>query len=169
MYSARRRRFKTAGAVLLILYLSGLTYFLFFSERYGRTLDIEEFRYNLVPFREIKRFLMGGEYLGHDMVMINLVGNVTAFIPFGLLLPWMRRRMRGLFRVLGAMALFSLLIESLQLITRVGSFDVDDIILNTIGGVLGYGLFLLFRRLAVSGDNGGDDRGFMDESDPEIP
>ena len=37
----------------------------------------------------------------------------------------------------------SLCVEIIQLFTRVGSFDVDDILLNTIGGVLGYIIFLI--------------------------
>ena len=39
------------------------------------------------------------------------------------------------------------MVEVTQLITRVGCFDVDDIILNTVGGVLGYGMFALCNRL----------------------
>ena len=39
--------------------------------------------------------------------------------------------------------LFSLFVESVQLVSKVGSFDVDDLLLNTLGGVLGYILFLI--------------------------
>ena len=41
----------------------------------------------------------------------------------------------------------SLFIESVQLLTRVGSFDVDDLILNTLGGILGYVLFYILNKI----------------------
>lgn len=38
---------------------------------------------------------------------------------------------------------FSLLVETIQLVSKVGSFDVDDLMLNTLGGILGYVIFSL--------------------------
>ena len=50
------KKLKTGGRVLLVLYLACLIYFMFFSESYGRTEVHVEYRYNLVLFREIRRF-----------------------------------------------------------------------------------------------------------------
>lgn len=115
----------------------------------GRT-----YRYNLIPFLEIRRFLKYREQIGLFQVLSNLAGNVIGFIPFGLLLPAFVRRFRS-----GGLVTFlsfdvSLAIELIQLTFRVGIFDVDDIILNTLGGLVGYGIFkiLYLCRLKYYGD-----------------
>ena len=70
--------------------------------------------------------------------MINLVGNVVLFIPAGWLLPRLWRRFRNFFLFILTCAVSIFLIETLQLFTLLGSFDVDDIILNLSGMLLGY-------------------------------
>ena len=50
----------------------------------GRTYAERTYHYNLVPFREIKRFLVHRETIGIMAVMLNLVGNIVAFVPYGL-------------------------------------------------------------------------------------
>ena len=73
-----------------------------------------------------------------DYKMDNLAGNVVGFIPLGILLPillfWLRR---GWSTVL-AVFLVSLGFECCQLFFKLGIFDVDDLILNTAGGLIGY-------------------------------
>ena len=83
------------GKVLFVLYIGFIIYFLLFSDLYGRTGVMEEYRYNLVLFKEIKRF-------------------------------WQYREQLGWYAM-----------------TKVGSFDVDDLLLNTIGGVAGYIIFVI--------------------------
>ena len=55
MKKTTKKKIRIAGVVLFFLYLVVLTYFLFFSEKYGRTAE-REFSYNLTPFLEIRRF-----------------------------------------------------------------------------------------------------------------
>ena len=69
------KKLKTGGRVLLVLYLACLIYFMFFSESYGRTEVHVEYRYNLVLFREIRRFLTYRDILGMPAVLLNVVGN----------------------------------------------------------------------------------------------
>ena len=66
-----------------------------------------------------------------------------AFIPFGFFLPLVFRRCKNVFLtvLLGFEA--SLLAEILQLVTKVGSFDVDDLLLNTMGTLAGYLFFAI--------------------------
>ena len=132
--------------ILFFLYLTVLAYVLFFSEKYGRTAE-REFSYNLTPFLEIRRFWNYRRFLGLKAVFINLVGNILAFVPFGAILPVISRRTRGFFRVMLLGFSFSLLVECTQLVTRVGTFDVDDLMLNTLGAVLGYLFFALCDRI----------------------
>lgn len=135
----RNKSFWTkAGWLLFYLYIVMLCYFLFFSEHYGRTDIMTEYKSNLVLFREIKRFIIYRNQIGLERVLINLLGNILAFAPFGFLLPMLSANYRGVFRIALLSLLFSLSVEAIQLAFRVGIFDVDDLLLNTIGGVAGY-------------------------------
>lgn len=133
--------------IIFFSYLAVLIYLVFFADMFGRTAGSGGYRYNLVPFKEIKRFATHLPQLGVWTVMINIAGNLAAFMPLGFLLPIVtERRVRFLKAAAGSFAL-SLTIELVQLLSRVGTCDVDDVLLNTIGGMLGYGCYALFWRL----------------------
>ena len=135
-------------AILAFLaYLLLLSYLLFFSSTYGRTLEMG-YRYNLKPFAEIRRGLEHVETVGYRYVLVNIGGNIAAFMPFGFLLPLITERKMHTGKVFCYSFLLSLCAESVQLVSRTGAFDVDDLILNTVGGVLGYWCYavLLGRR-----------------------
>lgn len=85
---------------------------------------------------------------GWDVTIINLLGNVVCFMPFGFLLPTISKKkaLKNIFSVTFLAMIFSVFIESAQLITKVGAFDVDDIFLNTLGGALGY-IAMKFTKL----------------------
>ena len=123
-----------------------MSYFLFFAEIMGRTNLTRTYHYNLVPFLEIKRFIIYRKKLGMTAVVVNLLGNVAAFLPFGFFLPFLSQKNRSFAYVTLISFEFSLLIECIQLVSKVGSFDVDDMILNTLGGSLGYLCFWGGRR-----------------------
>lgn len=133
---------KTAGQVLFVIYLIVLSYFLFFSERYGRAGTVS-YRYNLVLFKEIKRFITYRKELGLENFIINIFGNVFAFAPFGFILPIISRKNRNIFSIVLLSFEFTLAIELIQLIFRVGIFDVDDIFMNTLGGFVGGVVFFI--------------------------
>jgi len=132
--------------LLFIGYLIVLSYFLFFSEHYGRTDISSEYRYNLELFAEIRRFITYRNTLGIKAVAVNLIGNIAAFMPLGFILPVLNQKNARFFRILFLSMFFSGLIEFLQLIYHVGIFDVDDIFLNTCGALLGYLVYRLFNR-----------------------
>ena len=88
-----------------------------------------------------------GMSIGIRAFLANLFGNVLAFMPFGFFMPILRLRLRKWYCMLGMTFLLSLMIEITQLLTRVGSFDVDDLILNTSGGILGYLLFYIINKV----------------------
>lgn len=127
-------------------YLLLLSYFLFFAEIMGRTNLTRTYHYNLVPFLEIKRFIIYRKKLGMTAVVVNLIGNIAAFLPFGFFLPFLSQKNRSFAYVTLISFEFSLLIECIQLVSKVGSFDVDDMILNTLGGSLGYLCFWVVRK-----------------------
>lgn len=136
------------GVVLFLLYLLALAHFLFFSENYGRVIIGEgEYHYNLVPFREIRRFWMYREQVGTYAWVSNLLGNVIGFLPFGYILPVIFRNLRNGGSIVFAGFLFSLLVETIQLVTKVGCFDVDDLMLNTLGAWIGYAAFAVCDKI----------------------
>lgn len=139
-------RHRKHGFVLLVLYLVLLTYFLFFAETMGRNPEIHtEFSYNLTLFKEIRRFIVHRNILGYRAVLINIAGNVAAFMPFGFILPEVWDQLNRWYTITLMGFLFSLCIEVTQLVSRVGSFDVDDLLLNTIGALIGYFAFVIAK------------------------
>ena len=124
--------------LLFLLYFAVLFYFLFFSEKLGRTFVERDYHYNLIPFFEIKRFIEHYEILGFKAVALNILGNIAAFMPFGFFLPFFSNRCRYLMNTVFYTFELSLSVELIQLLTKVGSFDVDDLFLNTLGGALGF-------------------------------
>ena len=134
------------GKVLFLLYVGFLIYFLFVAEWYGRTEIADDYRYNLELFKEIRRFITYREQIGTFTVFANLFGNILIFVPYGFFVS-LASRSRGFFKTLFCSMGLSLGVEIVQLFTRVGSFDVDDILLNTVGGVLGYIIFAICNQI----------------------
>ena len=100
-------------------------------------------------FKEIKRFwkyILDNDSLGR-IARLNIIGNVVAFIPFGIFLPVLsHRRIKLIATTLYSFSL-SLAIELTQLITMVGSCDVDDLILNCLGGLTGYIIYAVWYKI----------------------
>jgi glycopeptide antibiotics resistance protein len=140
--SKSRKRIRILGKILFVLYIIFIIYFLIFSDWYGRTGEMQEYHYNLVLFKEIKRFWEYRDQVGMFAMFTNLFGNVIIFMPFGFFMP-MASKYRSLFSTVFYSFGLSLCVETFQLVTKVGSFDVDDLLLNTIGGLAGYILFII--------------------------
>lgn len=134
----RTHRTEWIGAILFLSYLMLLMYVMFFSEMLGRTDADRIVRFNLYPFKEILRFWKHRNALGYEAVFWNLGGNVLCFMPFGVFVMWLWKNMDRWYLVASLSLYLSLLIELVQYFMKVGSFDVDDLLLNTIGGILGY-------------------------------
>lgn len=93
---------------------------------------------NFVPFDTIMRYINYAHYFNVDLIVVNLLGNLLIFTPMGFLLPLLSRRFRRVWPVLFVGFVSSLAVEIIQFIFRVGSTDIDDLILNTAGAWLGY-------------------------------
>ncbi len=91
--------------------------------------------YNLVPFTEIFRYKIGSE-----LFMYNVIGNILIFVPFGYFVSSYIKASR-VSHILFISLVTSLTVEIVQ--NRIGrSFDIDDIILNVAGSILGFLLFI---------------------------
>ena len=71
----------------------------------------------------------------------NIVLNIAMFIPVGVFIATLYPKCRTFYTITAICLMSSLLIESIQLITHRGIFATDDLFHNTLGGVIGYGLF----------------------------
>ena len=139
-----KKFFKKIIWVVFLIYIACMVYFLFFSESYGRT-EVFGYRYNLKPFSEIMRYIRYHNSIGIWHFVLNIIGNVVAFIPFGLFVPVLAKSYRHFITTFLGGTLFSLCIETIQLVFKVGSFDIDDIMLNVCGIIIGFLLFHLFN------------------------
>jgi glycopeptide antibiotics resistance protein len=102
---------------------------------------------NFVPFKTIAPQLIGRG--NHLIDMVNLFGNIIPFMPIGLLAALVVRSISCSWQkalVLGVVT--GLSFEVMEVVFRVGIFDVDDVMLNAFGVMLGYGVFVLFKRRA---------------------
>ena len=110
---------------------------------------LQQLKANLIPFRTVRLFV---RLLSHHRphlvraAVINLVGNVVMFIPLGLFLPLVFRKLRKWHKALLCAALIITAVETAQLLTLVGSCDVDDLILNLAGSTAGYILYKIISK-----------------------
>jgi glycopeptide antibiotics resistance protein len=98
---------------------------------------------NFVPFTTIVPYLLG--YKGLIIAGINLVGNIILLVPVGFLVPFIYRDITWKKSIVLAAA-SGLVIEVAQVLLHVGIFDIDDVILNALGVMLGYGAFVVLAR-----------------------
>ncbi|MES2225651.1 MAG: VanZ family protein [Patescibacteria group bacterium] len=96
---------------------------------------------NFVPFRTIFPYLLG--YKGWIIAGINLVGNVGLLVPIGILAPFVFQNLTWK-KSLVLACVAGLVIEGMQVLFRVGIFDIDDVILNALGVMIGYGVCRIF-------------------------
>ena len=147
------RKRKTCWYLLFGLYCAAMLYLLFArTEASGDLSHWEQMclRINLVPFRTIRRqflrlFDLDKAWQVHHSV-INLAGNVVLFAPMGIFLPKLFPALNRLWKVLAVTALTITAVELTQVLTLLGRCDIDDLILNTLGAALGYGLYKWMQK-----------------------
>lgn len=150
MQQAKKKRVnRIIGRVLLVAYFALLIFFVFFSDELGRKTGTIVRRMNTHPFHEIKRFWAMRYTYGWKTTLMNLGGNMLIFVPFGFLIPMSSKNKvtRNFFVVTLLAMMFSGAIEVVQILTKVGAFDIDDIILNTAGAIIGYVIFAIAKAI----------------------
>ena len=99
------------------------------------------FRVNFIPMVNLL------DYDNKRDLLFNVIGNAAMFIPSGIILPILYRRLDSFWKVLAAGVSISLCIEIIQLPFSARATDLDDLILNTLGVMTGYGIYALVRAL----------------------
>lgn len=103
--------------------------------------------YNLIPFKTILSLIVNYKYYEFDVWVYNFFGNIAAFMPLGILLPIVLETKRKFAATIIISTTFLIVAETAQFIFRVGVFDIDDIILNMIGVLSGYMIYILLLKL----------------------
>ncbi|KHD84170.1 VanZ family protein [Heyndrickxia ginsengihumi] len=139
-----KRKAKTFIWIIFILYFSYMVDILFLAS-FRQNTNLEE--YNLKPFKTILMYIMYYHYFTFQNWFANLFGNILAFMPLGFIIPLLFQRMKNGFKLFLLTFFISFTVELIQLLGHIGGFDVDDITLNTIGGIFGYWMLLFMLSL----------------------
>jgi glycopeptide antibiotics resistance protein len=102
--------------------------------------------YNIVPLKQIKEYINN---LNTYDLYYNLLGNIILFIPLGFLIPFIFKKRNNFWDNILITLIFATTIESLQYILVRGAFDIDDIILYTIGSIIGYVIHKTYIYIVV--------------------
>lgn len=143
-FESRTRR-KVWLWILFLYYLWVLANLLFFDAALGR--DSAPGGMNLEPLHTIRNYLRAYE-LGNihlKFVVINLAGNLVAFAPMAFFLPTLFRSQHNLLVFTLTILLLVAGVESVQYLTRTGSCDIDDLLLNTAGALVLWFILLPWR------------------------
>ncbi len=103
--------------------------------------SLQPLRVNLIPLVNILDYDIKRE------AAINIIGNISMFIPTGVIMPILYKRLDCFWKVLLAGAGLSFVIEVIQLLFPGSVTDIDDLILNTLGVAVGYGIYAACKRL----------------------
>ena len=84
--------------------------------------------------------------IGFRSMLLNVLGNIVCFVPLGFLVPSVINFKNKFLAVVIVAFSSVLMVEVIQLVTKIGSFDVDDILLNVSGAMLGYGIYVIAKK-----------------------
>lgn len=138
----KRERMKTVFLYgIFICYILLLIKILFLS----RISHLEHRSINLIPFYSIMEYISGRSANIKAFAFSNVVGNIVIFIPLGTYLSLFKNDKRVITNLL-FIFIVSLFVEIIQGLLGIGASDIDDIILNCLGGLIGISgyKFLLF-------------------------
>lgn len=132
---------KSLTGVLLVIYLIVLSWIILFKMQFDISLlkNMNFRSINLIPFA-------GSLIVNGKVDVSEILLNIIAFIPFGVYLAMLKPKWNFIQKVLPTLSV-SLLYEVLQFIFAIGGSDITDLLGNTLGGIIGIGLFAVLHRL----------------------
>lgn len=149
----RKRGIKYTHIVLFLIYCVNLFYVLFLDRDFGRHAitmsyqDYLQFNVNLVPFETIMLFIRGYQrgVVSLETLLGNIIGNMVVFMPmtYFLLVFFKKQRKWHIFFITIIMIVLG--VEILQVFLRIGSGDIDDLILNVIGAIIMFSIIRCFH------------------------
>lgn len=139
--SKKAKRFVGIATIAYALVLIYVLFFRSIGATYPRTYsEYLKVMHNFIPFRSVS-VLLTTPALSEQVIIrfaVNFLGNIVLFIPCGFLLPTCYKKAKSTrhFVVLSIMILFA--IETIQILTMLGSFDIEDILLDMTGACVGF-------------------------------
>ncbi len=145
---------KTVIWIVFAVYLIALVYLTFIMDIRSTTGGLGMAEYarrhtNLIPFKTISlyiKWILDENRNNNTVPIVNLSGNLILLFPLGFILPDLFSKLKNFFFYILACTGLLAIIEFVQLLTRRGSFDIDDFILNMLGAVIGFVLFFLIKK-----------------------
>lgn len=142
-----KREFQLVFVYICLVVVARFTFFPFFKVN-GEIQPLVFDAANAFPFRiNWIPFVLLFDYPEMRDILINVIGNTTMFIPLGIVWPSVYKDLDTHWKIISAGIGFSLFIEILQLPFYDRVTDIDDLLLNTCGFILGYLIYLLVKRL----------------------
>lgn len=133
----------------IILFKGSWSRLLAFSEIYAAGPKRGENPVHLQPFATISNYLTSW---GNSFHRLNIIANIVVFMPVGILIGLLLKGKIGFIVAIIVGGIFSYGLELVQYTYAIGSFDIDDIILNTMGTALGYLLsrgWVMYGKLII--------------------
>ena len=127
---------------LLIFYIMALVWIVLFKFQFSLG-QLDRFRgVNLIPFA-------GSVIVNGKIDFSEIIQNGLAFVPFGILISSLWKEKTVLTKIAPVLGV-SLIFEILQFILAVGASDITDLIMNTLGGIVGIGIYFIFSKIFKS-------------------
>ena len=130
--------------VIFAVYCLFLAYMVFFSRGFRTQytyLHYLKYFTNFIPFKTVQTYIHIYNKGLHGLAIYNLLGNFVLFLPMGIFLPCICKKLDRFWKVILCVSGMVIFVEIAQFILRVGIIDVDDVIFNLSGAMIGYGIF----------------------------
>ncbi|MBQ8848958.1 MAG: VanZ family protein [Clostridia bacterium] len=128
---------------LFVIYCVILIYILFLSRgslaHYSYDRYFRQFT-NFIPFKTIVEYIQRYRDGFQNLSVTNLLGNFVLFLPMSMALPCLFKKLDRFWKVTLCILGMVVLVEAAQGLLRVGSIDIDDVIFNVCGAMIGYGI-----------------------------
>ncbi len=112
-------------------------------------IEFLKFNTNIIPFKNTIKYIIGSDHFNLDIIINNTLGNILIFLPLGIFLPLLFKKYSRVSKIIVTSIVISFSIETIQLVLKIGQFDIDDVILNMIGSIFGFWLLRILKNVII--------------------
>ena len=142
MKKRKSRKIAKVSFLFYALILFAVLYFINSKKQYidQSAIDYAKSKINLIPFKTISEYFssLGKNTVNPEIATKDLIGNFTVFMPMGFYLPLFMKNVKSNMKYIVTVLVILVCTEILKLIMMSGSFNIDDMILNLAGAMIGY-------------------------------
>ena len=134
--------------LIFIIYLLMLIYLMFngkSKEFIGSNTLVET--KNIVPFKTILYYLLNISSNNIDILITNTLGKIAIYIPLGVLIPIVARKKNNIKSITIITIIVTIIIQIIRLVFRLGIADIDNVILFTLGSIIGFLIYDKFFKI----------------------